>query len=255
MLGLSLCRKKIESIPPGSIRRLWDLHLLLLSFKVDSHTTEHALCFFILKHPLMWSQETKWACDIGWWWCMGGWSQILFHRKINVIVLISWIIFLHLLFELYISVSCMFNTQYSSVLTIIYPDIVHSTILVKQTSTDTYRIPTGCLTHENWTNCILTRKKHSSTSNLYPVASIRSLEHVQNLQTEKTGQNWYYLTPNAFTAWRTDKKRMWKDTHGQRILLSITRPLALSGKVWQSLKTQKKKCSEEWLVACLESSS
>ena len=57
---------------------------------------------------------------------------------------------------------------------------------------------------------------------------------VQNLPTDtcRTGQNGYRLTRNAFTAWRTNKKRMQTDTNGQRILLSVTRPLVLSGKGW-----------------------
>ena len=89
--------------------------------------------------------------------------------------------------------------------------------------------------HENRTNRILTHKKRSSTAHLYPVVSVRSFEHVQNLPTDKTGQNGYYLTRNALTARGNDKKCMWTDTNGQRILLSVTRPLALSGKAWQSL--------------------
>ena len=53
--------------------------------------------------------------------------------------------------------------------------------------------------------------------------------NVQNLPTDKTGQNGHQLTRNAFTARGTDKKRMRTDTNGLRILLSVTRPLALSG--------------------------
>ena len=54
-----------------------------------------------------------------------------------------------------ICVSCPFNMRYSSVLTVTCPKIDRST------TTDTYRIPTGCLTHENRTNRILTLKKRS----------------------------------------------------------------------------------------------
>ena len=39
------------------------------------------------------SSKTKWGCDIGWWG-----SRILFQRKINVIVLISWTTVSHPLF-------------------------------------------------------------------------------------------------------------------------------------------------------------
>ena len=134
--------------------------------------------------------------------------------------------------------SCPLNMLYLSVLTVTCPEVDRSTTQVERTSTDTYRIPTGCLTHENRTNCILTHKKRSSTEHLYPVASVRSFEHVQNLPMDKAGQNGYYLTRNTFTAWGTDKKRMWTDTNRQRILLSFTRLLALSGKVWQSLRLE-----------------
>ena len=85
--------------------------------------------------------------------------------------------------------------------------------------------------HENWTNHIQTHEELSSTVLIYPVASVRNFEHVQNLLTDRTGQNGYHLTRNAFTAWGTDKKRMQTDTNGQRILLSVTRSLVLSGKV------------------------
>ena len=99
-----------------------------------------------------------------------------------------------------IGVSCPFNMLYTSVLTVTCPKADRSTALVERTSTDTctYRIPTGCLTHENRTNRILTHKKRSSTKLLYPVAAVRSFEHVQNLPTDNTGQNGYYLTRSAF---------------------------------------------------------
>ena len=51
---------------------------------------------------------------------------------------------------------------------------------------------------------------------------------VQNLPKDKTRLNGYYLTRNAFTAGGTDKKM---HVNGQRILLSVTPLLALSGKV------------------------
>ena len=43
--------------------------------------------------------------------------------------------------------------------------------------------------HDNGTNRIPTHKKPSSTGHLYPVASIRSFEHVKNLPTDRTEQN------------------------------------------------------------------
>ena len=109
-----------------------------------------------------------------------------------------------------ICVSCPFimRYMYSSVLTITCPEVNPSKTQVERTSTDTYRIPIGCLTHENRTNRILTHKKRASTEHLYPVVSVRSFEHVENLPTDKTGQNGYNLTRNAFTARGTDKKRM-----------------------------------------------
>ena len=54
--------------------------------------------------------------------------------------------------------------------------------------------------------------------------STTQVEHAPNLPTNKTGQNGYYLTRNAFM-------RNWQelhDTNEQRILLSVTCPLALS---------------------------
>ena len=66
-------------------------------------------------------------------------------------------------------------------LTVTCPEADRTTNQVERTSTDTYRILTGCLTHENRSNRILTHKKHSSTAHLYPVVSVRSFEHVQNL--------------------------------------------------------------------------
>ena len=76
-----------------------------------------------------------------------------------------------------ICVSCPFNMRYSSVLIVTCPEVEGSTAQLERTSRDTYRIPTGCLTHENRTNRILTHKKRSSTEHLHPVASIRSFEH------------------------------------------------------------------------------
>ena len=66
----------------------------------------------------------------------------------------------------------------------------------------------------------------------------RSFEQVQNLPTDKTGQNGYHLTRNAFTH-RMGNGR--EETHANghertEILLSVTRPLVLSGKVRESLK-------------------
>ena len=47
-----------------------------------------------------------------------------------------------------------------------------------------------------------------------------------------TGLNGHRLTRNAFAARETDKKRMRTDTNGLKFLLSVGRPLTLSGKVW-----------------------
>ena len=47
-----------------------------------------------------------------------------------------------------------------------------------------------------------------------------------DLPRDRTRRNGYHLTRNAFTAWGMDKKRMQTD-----ILLSVTGPLVLSGKV------------------------
>ena len=44
----------------------------------------------------------------------------------------------------------------------------------------------------------------SSTVHIYPVASVRSFAHVQNLLTDRTAQNGHHLTRNAFTALGTD---------------------------------------------------
>ena len=46
-----------------------------------------------------------------------------------------------------ICVSCPFNMRYSSVLNVTCPEVDRSTNQVERTSTDTYRIPTGCRTH------------------------------------------------------------------------------------------------------------
>ena len=101
---------------------------------------------------------------------------------------------------IHVCVSCPFSMRYWSVLTVTCPEGDRSTTQVERTSTDTYRIPTGCLTHENWTTRILTHKKRSSTEHLYPMAFVRSFEHVHILPRDKIGQNGYYLKRNAFTA-------------------------------------------------------
>ena len=129
-----------------------------------------------------------------WWWGWG-WSRILFHRKIYVIVLISYTTVSHSFYAFLVR---------SSVLTVTCSEVDRSTTRVERTSTDTctYRIPTGCLTRENRTNRILTHKKRTYTEHIYPVASVRSFEHIQNLPTDtcKTGQNGYYPTRNDFIA-------------------------------------------------------
>ena len=91
-----------------------------------------------------------------------------------------------------ICVSCPFNMRYSSVLTVTCPEVDRSTTQVEQTSTDTYNISTGCLAHENQTN-----RRPFQVLNIL----------VQNSPKDKTGQNGYYLTRNAFTARGTDKKK------------------------------------------------
>ena len=106
-------------------------------------------------------------------------------------------------------------------LTIACPEVDRSTALAKLTPTDTYTIPTGCLTHKKRTNRILTRKKRSSTEHLYPVASVRSFEHVQNLSTDKT---------DRICCMRNGQETH-ANGHERTDLLSVTRPLALSGKV------------------------
>ena len=96
-----------------------------------------------------------------------GWSRVLFQKKINLIGLISWTTVKHPL-----CVSCPFNMRYSNVLTGTCTENNRSTTQVERTSTDAYRIHTGCLTHENRTNHIQTHKKRSSTKHFYTVASV-----------------------------------------------------------------------------------
>ena len=93
---------------------------------------------------------------------------------------------------------------------------------------DTYRIPDARELDKPHTTCNAQETFIHRTSLSGGVCS--NFEHVQNLPTDKTGQNGYYLTHNTFTSWGTDKKLMWTDTNGQRILLSVTSPLALSGR-------------------------
>ena len=71
-----------------------------------------------------------------------------------------------------ICVSFPFNTRYSSDLTVTCPEVDRSATQVDQASTDTYMIPTGCLTHENRTKRILTHTKRSSTEHFYPMVSV-----------------------------------------------------------------------------------
>ena len=127
-----------------------------------------------------------------------------------------------------------FNRRYSSgelrhvYLTVICPVVDRSQVR----SNGHQRIHTGYLQDAERTRTGQTAYKR--TSNVHPPDIFirwRPFEHVQNLPTDKTGQNGHHLTRNAFTARGTDEKRMRTDTNGQRILLSVTRPLALSGKV------------------------
>ena len=81
------------------------------------------------------------------------------------------------------------------------------TTQVERTSTDSYRIPTGCRTHENRTNRTRTgQTAYQRTNNVHPPdifipwRPFEVLNIVQNLPTDRTGQNGYHLTPNAFTA-------------------------------------------------------
>ena len=106
---------------------------------------------------------------------------------------------------------------------------------------DTYRIPTGCQTHENRTNHTRTgQTTYQRMSNFHPpyifirwrpFEVLNMSKTCQRIEQDKTEITWRY----AFTAWGTDKKRMQTDTNRQIILLSVTRPLVLTGKVWQSL--------------------
>ena len=83
-------------------------------------------------------------------WGLGwGWNQIVFHRKMNLIALISRTTVTHPLFERYLYVSCPFNMRYWSVLSVTLPEVDRSTAQVERTSMVTYRILTVYLTHEN----------------------------------------------------------------------------------------------------------
>ena len=99
------------------------------------------------------------------------------------------------------------------------------TTQVERTSTDTYKIPTGCHRHEKWTDRTRagqTAYQRMSNIHIYLVASVGSFEHIQNLPTDRTGENGFHLTWNAFTALGTNKKRLQTDTNDQRILLSVS---------------------------------
>ena len=70
-----------------------------------------------------------------------GWSRILFHRKINVFVFDLMNHLFCIRYLNFICVACMFNTRYSSSLTVTCPEVDRSTTQVEWTSRDTYRIP------------------------------------------------------------------------------------------------------------------
>ena len=101
--------------------------------------------------------------------------------------------------------------------------------------------------HENRINRIPTHELRSCTVNIYPAASVQSFEHVQNMPIDMIWQNGYHLTQNTFIPWGTDKKRMQRDTNGRIILMSVTRPLVLSGKEWQSLSVKTTVFFSGWL--------
>ena len=97
---------------------------------------------------------------------------------------------------------------------------------VEQTSTDTYRIPTGYRTQEDTNAHVTFIHRH-----LYPVASNQNFEHVQNLPIGKAGHNQISPDMKPIRCMRKRQKCMRTDTNRQRILLSVSIPLALSGKV------------------------
>ena len=84
----------------------------------------------------------------------------------------------------------------NSVLTVTCPVVDRSQVR----SNGHQRIHTGYLQDAERTRTGQTAYKRTSNGHHYPVASVRSFEHVQNLPTDKTGQNGHHLTRNAFTA-------------------------------------------------------
>ena len=92
----------------------------------------------------------------------------------------------------------------------------------KRTSAHWYRTSNGC--------------RYPVNGCLYPVASVPSFEHAQNFLPDKTDITGHRRTRNANAGRETDMERIWTDTNGLKILLSVRRPFPLSGDVWLTYK-------------------
>ena len=121
-------------------------------------------------------------------------------------------------------IPCPFDMRYSSIFTLTCPVVDRSQLR----SNGHQRTHTGYLQDAERTR--IRQTAYQPTSNglhwnlyhVYPVASVQSFKHVQNLPTDKAGQNGHQLTWNAFTTRGTNKKHMRTDMNGQRNLLSVS---------------------------------
>ena len=68
----------------------------------------------------------------------------------------------------------------------------------------------------------------------YPLLSVSSFVHAQNFPTDTTGRTVHHLTWNEWTEHKTDIKRILTNITGYPKMLSVSRPVAQSGKVWRS---------------------
>ena len=108
------------------------------------------------------------------------------------------------------------------------------TIQVEGTSTDTYRIPTGCQTHENRTYHTRTgQTAYQRTSYVHPPYIFTKWHPFKVLNMAKTCQR---IGPDKRISPDTEPIHHMRNgqemhTNGQIILLSIRRSLALSSKV------------------------
>ena len=92
--------------------------------------------------------------------------------------------------------------------------------------------------HEFWTNRMITDSDRTSNGHLCPFCPVESFEHVQNFPPDGKDINVHHCSRNGFTGLEMDIKQIRTDTNRLKEVLSVTHPLALCDRNFNSQSFQ-----------------